>query len=281
MRCHNLFIIGLFLCCTVVLLGGLFQYWGFMVNDFGIFENKVIRVSDNQKTQELIAQNTPARVEIIDQRWGKTVIEDPAILFDIWNLLKKSKLFPSKYLVNQNRINGNIYFSDGSEQAFCIPDSSQLSEALIENSEEDELDVKKLYRILQYTMATKQNLMEMVATADAVYLYRAEDCFDPESGRMLRLTETLKQKLLPGMAQSHQVADSNKLNHLLLEGQAQPLFHLALSFQEADAESLIIILILSKDYFNVMDMSYINRNIVYFEGPLFDFCNKILALNSK
>jgi hypothetical protein len=281
MHRHNFLIISLFFGCIAVLLYGLFQYWDFIITDFGIFENKVIKVPDNYKTQELIAKNTPVRVEIVDQRWGKTVIEDPAILFDIWSLLKKSQLFPSKYLVNHNRINGYVYFYDGSKQAFCISDSFQLSDSIIENSEEDELDIKKLYRILQYTLATKNNLMEMVETADAVYLYRAEDSFDPESGKMVQLTDKLKQKLLFGMAQSHKVADSNKLNHLLLEGKAQPFFHVALSFKEAGTARLIIISILSKDYFNVMDMSYINRNISYFEGPLFNFCYEIFASNSS
>lgn len=276
---HYLVIIGLVFCCIVGLLCGLLKYWDFLITDFGIIEDKVIVVQDDHKVHELIAKNTPVRVEIMDQRWGTTVIEDPAILFDIWNLLRDSKIYPDKYLLNQNRINGLIYFYDGSKQSFCIPDGFQLGDALTKKSEEAELDVKKLYRTLRYTMATKNNLMEIVGTADAVYLYKAENFFDLESDKMLRLCGNFKQKLLASIAKSHRITDNNKLNHFLLGNKSRPLFHIALLFKEMESERLIIISVLSSDYFNVMDMSYLDRNIIYFEGPLGDFCDKMAAFN--
>ena len=272
---NHLFIIGLVFCCIVFLLYGLITYWDLVIADFGIAVDKAVVIPDNHKVDELIAKNTPVRVEIVDERWGKTVIEDPVILFNIWNLLREPKTVPSKYLVNRNRINGYIYFYDGSKQFFSISDQFQLGDSVIENSETEELDVNKLYRILQYNLASQQNLIKMVETADAVYLYKANDFFDPESDRMLKLTGKIKQQFLPYIAKSHKVVDSNELNHFLLDGDSSPLFHIALSFKEGDSVRLVIISVLSDKYFNVMDMSYIDRNIIYFEGPLGDFCKEI------
>ena len=125
---NHLFIIGLVFCCIVFLLYGLITYWDFVIADFGIAVDKAVVIPDNHKVDELIAKNTPVRVEIVDERWGKTVIEDPVILFNIWNLLREPKTVPSKYLVNRNRINGYIYFYDGSKQFFSISDQFQLGD---------------------------------------------------------------------------------------------------------------------------------------------------------
>ena len=92
---------------------------------------------------------------------------------------------------------------------------------------------------------------------------------------MLKLTGKIKQQFLPYIAKSHKVVDSNELNHFLLDGDSSPLFHIALSFKEGNSVRLVIISVLSNKYFNVMDMSYIDRNIIYFEGPLGDFCKEI------
>ena len=93
---NHLFIIGLVFCCIVFLLYGLITYWDFVIADFGIAVDKAVVIPDNHKVDELIAKNTPVRVEIVDERWGKTVIEDPVILFNIWNLLREHKTVPSK-----------------------------------------------------------------------------------------------------------------------------------------------------------------------------------------
>lgn len=267
---YYLFIIGL-LCCIALLLCGLFKY-----GNFGVTENEIVVIQDNQKVYELIAKNTPVKIEIINERWGKAVIEDPEILFDIWNLLSESKTYPSKYLPNKDRLSGYIHFYNGSKQFFSISDRFQLGDSILENNEGEELDVKKLYRILQYTLATKKNLMKMIETADNVYLYRAVDFFDPESDRMLTISGKDKQELLSCIAQSNKVDDNNKLNTLLLKSGLQPVFHIALALKEENEVKLVIISVLSADYFNVMDMSFINRNVVYFEGPLADFCTELL-----
>ncbi len=268
---YYLFIIGLPVCITF-LLCSLFRY-----GDFGIVENELVVIADNQKVFKLIAKNTPVKVEIINERWGKAVIEEPEILFDIWNLLNESKTYPSKYLPNQDRLSGNIYFDDGSKQYFSISDRFQLGDYIIENNVGEEFDVKKLYRILQYTLATKKNLMKMVESATNVYLYRAKDFFDPDSDRMLKIIDDDKQELLSCIAGSNKVNDDAKLNSLLLEYGLQPACHIALAFEEKDEVKLIVISILSPDYFNVMDMSFINRNVVYFEGNLANYCNRLFA----
>lgn len=268
---YYIFIIGL-LACIVLLLYGLFRY-----ADFGVMENELVVISDSQKVFELIAKNTPVRVEIINERWGKAVIEDPEILFDIWNLLNESKTYPSKYLPNQDRLSGNIYFYDGSKEYFSISDRFQVGDYLIENNEGGELDVKKLYRILQYTLATKKNLMKMIESAADIYLYWAKDYFDPESDRMLKIKGDDKRELLSYIAHSNKVNNHTRLNTLLLESGLQPICHIALSLKEKEEVNLVIISILSPDYFNVMDMGFINRNVVYFEGNLVDYCNQLFA----
>lgn len=264
-------IIGLVLCIALLLCGS-FRY-----GDFGIVENELVVISDRQKVFELIAKNTPVKVEIVNERWGKAVIEEPKVLFDIWNLLNESKTYPSKYLPNQDRLYGYIYFDDGSKQHFSISDQFQLGDYIIGNNEGDELDVKRLYRILQYTLATKKNLMMMIESADEVYLYRAKDYFDPESNRMIRVEGDDKGELLSCIAQSSKVNDNSRLNAQLLEGGLQPICHLALALKDKGEVKLVIISVLSTDYFNVMDMSFINRNVVYFEGNLVDYCNQIFA----
>lgn len=266
-----LLVIGLVICIAL-LLCGLFRY-----GNFGIVENELVVIADQQKVFELIAKNTPVKVEILNERWGKAVIEEPKILFEIWNLLNESKSYPSKYLPNQDRLYGYIYFYDGSKQHFSISDRFQLGDYIIGNNEGDELDIKRLYRILQHTLTTKQNLMTMIESADDIYLYRAKDYFDPESNRMLRIKGDDKDELLSCIAQSNKVNDNSRLNTQLLEDGLQPVCHLALSFKEKGEVKLVIISVLSSDYFSVMDMSFINRNVVYFEGNLVDYCNQLFA----
>lgn len=263
---------------AIGLIFGLFKFGYTGIPGFGIAENKITIIADRQKVNGLIAKNTPLKVEIINQRWGKAIIEDPEILFDIWNMLKEMKTYPSKYLVNQDQINGNIYFYDGSKQTFSISDRFQLGEYFVENIENEQINVKKIYRILQYTLATKKNLIKMITEADDVYLYRAEDYFDPDSDKMLHLNGEHIQKLLSNFDSSRKVGDSHRLNRLLLEGKLlQPIFHIALAFKKSDGVKYIIISILSPEYFNVMDMSFVNRNLIYFEGPLWDFCNEMMV----
>ena len=228
--------------------------------------NEVVIVDDSDEVFKLIDKNTPLRLEINDERWGQAV-------------LGESKSYPSRFIPNQDRIDGYIYFRDGSKEYFSISDRFQLGEYFLENKEE-ELNIAKLYRILRHTLETKKNLLAMVEKAEEIYLFRAEDFFDPDSGNMRQITAAVKDELLACLALAEKVEESPKLSKLLLETGVQPLFHLTISIKDRGGKKAPIVLsVLSPDYFTLMDMGFLNRNVIYFEGFLFDYCCKTLAQN--
>lgn len=243
--------------------------------------NEIVIVDDSDQVLELIEKNTPIRLEIDDERWGRAVLEEPEVLFEIWNVIKESKSYPSRYIPNQDRIDGYIYFRDGSKEYFSISDRFQLGEYFLE-SKEEELNIAKLYRILRHTLETKKNLLSMVEKAEEIYLFSAEDFFDPDSEKMFKVTGAAKRELLSYLALAEKVEENADLSALLLEKGIQPLFHLTFSLKDSgnrEAEAPIVLSVLSPDYFALMDMGFLNRNVVYFEGFLFDYCCKMLALN--
>ncbi|HBG15884.1 MAG TPA: hypothetical protein DDW93_03815 [Firmicutes bacterium] len=63
----------------------------------------------------------------------------------------------------------------------------------------------------------------------------------------------------------------------MLEKGIQPLFHLTLSLEDGrEKDAPIVLSVLSPDYFTLMDMGFLNRNVVYFEGFLFDYCCRMI-----
>jgi hypothetical protein len=250
--------------------------------NFGGFDfrlNEIVIVDDSAEVFKLIEKNTPLRLEINDERWGQAVLEDPQVLFAIWEVIREAQSYPSRYIPNQDRIDGFIYFRDGSKEYFSISDRFQLGEYFLENKGED-FNIAKLYRILRHTLETKKNLLAMVENADEIYLFRAEDFFDPDSDNTRPVTDEAKQELLACLAVAEKVEESEELNQLLLETGVQPLFHLTLSIKDSEGKQAPIVLsVLSPNYFTLMDMGFLNRNVIYFEGYLFDYCCKILGLN--
>jgi hypothetical protein len=270
---YSLVILGFILCISLLFLG-LFNY-----RDLNIATNEIVIVDDSAEVFKLIEKNTPIRVEIDNYRWGRVILEDPEVLFQVCKVIRESKSYPSRYIPNQDRISGYIYFRDGSEEYFSISDRFQLGEYFLE-SEEGEMKIGKLYRIFRHTLETKSNLIMMVEKASEIYLYHAEDTFDPDSEKMLRIADEAKTELLSCLTLSEKVEESNELNTLLLEKGYQPLFHLILCLKEDQEKDMPIVLsVLSPDYFTLMDMGFLNRNVVYFEGALFDYCCKMLAPN--
>ncbi len=268
---YSLVIIGFILCISLLFLG-LFNY-----RDLSITTNEIVIVDDSAEVFKLIEKNTPIRVEINNDRWGQAILEDPEVLFQVWKVIRESKSYPSRYIPNQDRISGYIYFRDGSEEYFSISDRFQLGEYFLE-SEEGEIEVGKLYRIFRHTLETKTNLLKMVEKASEIYLYHAEYAFDPDSEKMLRIAGEARIGLLSCLTLSEKVEESDELNVLLLENGYQPLFHLILCLKESEGKDMPIVLsVLSPDYFTLMDMGFLNQNVVYFEGALFDYCCKMLT----
>ena len=241
--------------------------------------NEIVIVDDSAEVFKLIEKNTPLRLEINDERWGQAVLEDPQVLFAIWEVIREAQSYPSRYIPNQDRIEGFIYFRDGSKEYFSISDRFQLGEYFLENKAED-FNIAKLYRILRHTLETKKNLLAMVEKADEIYLFRAEYFYDPASDNTWQVTGEAKQELLACLTLAEKVDESAELNQLLLETGMQPLFHLTLSIKDSEGKQAPIVLsVLSPNYFTLMDMGFINRNVIYFEGYLFDYCCKMLGLN--
>lgn len=58
-----------------------------------------------------------------------------------------------------------------------------------------------------------------------------------------------------------------------LEKGVEPLFHLTFYVKDsAEKETPIVLSVLSPDYFTLMDTGFLNRNVIYFKGFLFDYC---------
>lgn len=248
-------------------------------SDFGIVEDELVVIEDNDKLIELIEKNTPVKIEISDIRWGKAVIKEPEILYKFWNILSNLEPYPDKYISNQDQINGYIYFIDGSRQYFTISDRFQIGDFLLSDINE-EINVKELYRILQHTLQTKTNLINMIKKADSVYLYKSGDFYDPESREMIIIKGEFKEKFIDYISGSFPVKESERLNELLYSRGYQAIYYIALSFETGEEQDPIIFSVISHDFFNIMDTSLLNRNMVYFEGYLLDFCNEMFAMSS-
>lgn len=239
---------------------------------FEIRTNELVIVDDREEVFRLIEKNTPIRIEITNERWGQAVLENPEVLFEVWKVLQEAKSYPNRYVPNQDRIEGYIYFRDGSREYFSISDRFQLGEYLLE-CKDDELNIAKLHRIFRHTLETKKNLLAMVEKAEEIFLFRAKDCFVPDSEKMVKITGDAKSQLLTCLALAEKVEESSDLTALLLEKGVEPLFHLTFYVKEGvEKETPIVLSVLSPDYFTLMDTGFLNRNVIYFKGFLFDYC---------
>src|SRR5690606_17383049 len=149
--------------------------------------------------------------------------------------------YPNRYVPNQDRIEGYIYFRDGSREYFSISDRFQLGEYLLE-CKDDELNIAKLHRIFRHTLETKKNLLAMVEKAEEIFLFRAEDCFVPDSEKMVKITGDAKSQLLTCLALAEKVEESSDLTALLLEKGVEPLFHLTFYVKEGVEKETPIVL---------------------------------------
>ncbi len=242
--------------------------------------NEIVIVDDRDEVFRLIEKNTPVRIEIANKRWGRAVLEKPEILFEIWKVIQEAKSYPDRYLPNQDRIEGYIYFRDGSREYFSISDRFQLGEYFLECKEED-LNIAKLHRVFRHTLETKKNLLTMVEKAEEIFLFRAEDFFDPNSEKMIKITGNAKEELLTYLSLAEKVEESSDLTALLLEG-VEPLFHLTFYVKDnEEKETPIVLSVLSPDYFTLMDTGFLNRNVIYFKGFLFDYCCDQTKVNTN
>ena len=97
----------------------------------------------------LIEKNTPVRIEIANERWGRGGVRKPEILFEIWKVLQEAKSYPNRYIPNQDRIEGHIYFRDGKQGVFLNLRSFSVRRILT-GCKEDDLRIAKLHRIFRY-----------------------------------------------------------------------------------------------------------------------------------
>ena len=90
---------------------------------------------------------------------------------------------------------------------------------------------------------------------------------------MVKITGDAKSQLLTCLALAEKVEESSDLTALLLEKGVEPLFHLTFYVKEGvEKETPIVLSVLSPDYFTLMDTGFLNRNVIYFKGFLFDYC---------
>ncbi len=259
--------LGLFLAGAL-----LFIVFLSIVPGLEIRTNELVIVDDHNEVFRLIEKNTPVRIEIANERWGEAVLEYPEILFEIWKVIQEAKSYPNRYIPNQDRIEGYIYFRDGSREYFSISDRFQLGEYFLE-CKEDDLSIAKLHRIFRHTLETKKNLLTMVENTEEIYLFRAEDSFVPDSASMAKITGDAKSELLTYLTLAEKVEESTDLTTLLLEQGVEPLFHLTFYVKDSEEkETPIVLSVLSPEYFTLMDTGFLNRNVIYFKGFLYDYC---------
>ena len=191
---------------------------------FEIRTNELVIVDDREEVFRLIEKNTPIRIEITNERWGQAVLENPEVLFEVWKVLQEAKSYPNRYVPNQDRIEGYIYFRDGSREYFSISDRFQLGEYLLE-CKDDELNIAKLHRIFRHTLETKK--------ISWPWWKRRRRSFFPRGrllcagfGKMVKITGDAKSQLLTCLALAEKVEESSDLTALLLEKGVEPLFHL-------------------------------------------------------
>jgi hypothetical protein len=240
-----------------------------------IAENTNIIIENNRNFENVINANTPVEIEVIDQRWGKTSINAPEVLFAFWNIFSNLNSYPQENISDEDLINGKVYFFDGSEKYFSLSNRFKLGDYYY-GSREEEIEVKKLYNLIKNHLNTKNNLIEMLGQAAAVYLYPRNQFFDLNSSNITKLEETSIDNLIELIYQSEKIEYDNQFNKFILEKGYNPVYHLALTFTNKSAsEDLIIISILSDKYFALTDMSQINRNITYFKGNIFSLVNQL------
>jgi hypothetical protein len=143
----------------------LFEYYG-----LNIEENKNIIIEDQQNFENIINANTPVEIEINDQRWGQTLISDPEVLFTFWKIFSNLNIYPGENISNKDLINGKVHFFDGKEKDFTLSNRFKLGDYYY-GSREEEIEVKKLYNLINDHLNNKNNLVMMLKEAENVYLY--------------------------------------------------------------------------------------------------------------
>lgn len=248
----------------------LFEY-----GELNIEENKNIIIEDQQNLENIINANTPLEIEITDQRWGKIIISDPEVLFSFWKIFSNLNIYPGENISNKDLIKGRVYFIDGKEKKFSLSNRFKLGDYYY-GSREEEIEVKKLYNLIKEHFNNKNNIVKMLKNAKNIYLYTRNQYLDFESQEIIKIKKEAKSELIELIYQSEKIEYDNKFNKFILEEGYNPIYHIALSFnQKAKSEELIIISVLSEKYFAITDMNQTNRNISYFKGDIFSFASQL------
>ncbi|PTX17413.1 Protein of unknown function [Halanaerobium congolense] len=252
----------------------LFEYYG-----LNIEENKNIIIEDQQNFENIINANTPVEIEINDQRWGQTLISDPEVLFTFWKIFSNLNIYPGENISNKDLINGKVHFFDGKEKDFTLSNRFKLGDYYY-GSREEEIEVKKLYNLINDHLNNKNNLVMMLKEAENVYLYTRNQYLDPDSKEIINLQDQKKSELIELIYQSEKIEYDNEFNKFILEEGYNPIYHLALSFDKKNkSEELIILSVLSEKYFATTDMNQTNRNIIYYKGNIFSFTSQLFTKN--
>lgn len=268
----KVFIFLIIIIFLIFSIQSLFEYYG-----LNIEENKNIIIEDQQKFNNIINANTPVEIEITDQRWGQTLITDPEVLFTFWKIFSNLNIYPGENISNKDLITGKVHFFDGNEKEFTISNRFKLGDYYY-GSREEEIEVKKLYNLINDHLNNKNSLVMMLKKAEKIYLYTRNQYLDPNSKDIISIQDEEKNELIELIYQSDKIEYDNAFNRFILEEGYNPIYHLALSFsKKTTGDELIILSVLSEKYFATTDMNQTNRNIIYYKGNIFSFVSQLFT----
>lgn len=260
---RHLVVITIVICAFLI---GLCIYWLDM-GDVVRLNQRVI-VGNQGQTVAFLKRNTPVRFELVDDRWGTAIVDDPEELYLIWSVLETLEPFEGP-VSGRDHIKGKIYFFDGEVEEFTIANQFQVGDFVLGNRDE-EMKVKNLFQILLHTLQSRDNLVNLIQNSDHIYLTRAGIAFAPDSPDVGELSSQQRANLVDTVLQSERVMDSADLSKFLRQHGNNPLYNILLVREGEPVPKYVVISVLSEEFYSVMDFSYMDRNILYFRGRMLE-----------
>lgn len=262
----SLIFIGLF--CAYMLFQNL--EWSIL-----FIRDKPVVIEDSYKVKSLLKSQTPVKVEIKEDKWGRAVLDDPDSVFDVWNLIKD--LHPHQkggILSSDHRITGKVYFMDGSYEKFGISDNLKFGDFYLLGQKEQRLFLK-LTQIVQNLLYTGENLENQIEAADEVHIYDKDNDYPNQEPVELDFEEIEELKELVNNSWKVTVLSENR-------GYFDAKFNISLLKKDNKGKIIRTISVLSPELFAFQENATDPVSIIYFrEADLYDFSCRVMGLDRE